>query len=81
MKGLSARNLVYMQTFAKAYTNNEITQQAIAQIPWGHNITILSKLEDSVQRLWYAQKTIENGWSRNVLSMQIENNLYERERT
>ena len=79
MKGLSARNLVYMQTFAKNYPNLEITQQAAAQIPWGHICVIMDKVSDSVQRLWYAQKTIENGWSRNVLNMQIKTNLYARD--
>ena len=79
MKGLSARNLVYMQTFAKNYPNFEITQQAAAQIPWGHICVIMDKVSDSVQRLWYAQKTIENGWSRNVLNMQIKTNLYARD--
>ena len=51
MKGLSARNLVYMQTFAKNYPNFEITQQAAAQIPWGHICVIMDKVSDSVQRL------------------------------
>ena len=79
MKGLSARNLVYMQTFAKNYPNFEITQQAVAQIPWGHICVIMDKVSDYDQRFWYAQKTIENGWSRNVLNMQIKTNLYARD--
>lgn len=79
MKGLSIRNLVYMQTFAAAYPDYEFTQQVAAQIPWGHNQTILDKISDPDQRNWYMKKTIENGWSRNVLALQIENNLYERD--
>ena len=79
MKGLSVRNLVYMQTFAKAYPDFAITQQPAAQIPWFHNCIILDKVSDREQRLWYTQKTIENGWSRNVLVLQIQSNLYERE--
>jgi predicted nuclease of restriction endonuclease-like (RecB) superfamily len=47
-------------------TDNEIVQQAIAQIPWGHNILIFSKSKDIKEALFYIQKTIENGWSRNV---------------
>jgi predicted nuclease of restriction endonuclease-like (RecB) superfamily len=46
MKGLSPRNLVYMQTFAKAWPLEAITQQPVAQLPWGHNCTILDKLKD-----------------------------------
>jgi predicted nuclease of restriction endonuclease-like (RecB) superfamily len=78
MKGLSSRNLVYMQTFAKAYPDFEITQETLAQITWYHNITLLDKVKDKEQRLWYIQKTIENGWSRNVLVLQIQSNLFER---
>ena len=79
LKGLSARNLVYMQTFAKAYPDFPITQQVAAQIPWGHNCVIMDKITVDDQRLWYIQKTIENGWSRNVLNLQIQSNLYARD--
>lgn len=48
-------------------------------IPWGHNMVILDKVTDSIQRLWYAKKTVENGWSRFVLITQIETNLYTRQ--
>lgn len=79
MKGLSERNLKYMRQFAQTYANFEIVQQVVAQIPWGHNCLIMNKLETENARLWYAQKTIENGWSRNVLAHQIELGLYERQ--
>lgn len=79
MKGLSARNLVYMQTFAKAYPDFSITQQLVAQIPWSHNCVILDKISDTSERIWYIQKTIEDGWSRNVLSFQIKSNLFARD--
>lgn len=78
MKGLSARNLVYMQTFAKAYPDFEITQEPLAQITWYHNITLLDKIKNKEERLWYIRKTIENGWSRNVLVLQIQTDLYAR---
>lgn len=77
MKGLSARNLIYMQTFAGSYS--EFTQQVAAQIPWGHNCVILDKIHENEKRIWYIQKTIENGWSRNILNLQIKTNLYARE--
>lgn len=79
MKGLSARNLVYMQTFATAYPDYEFTQEGPAQITWYHNQTILDKVSGPDQRNWYIKKTIENGWSRNVLALQIDNQLYDRE--
>jgi len=79
MKGLSARNLVYMQTFAKTFPDFKITQQAAAQIPWGHICVIMDKVQGNTPQLWYIRKTIENGWSRNVLNMQIKTNLYARD--
>lgn len=77
--GYSVRNLKYMAKFAQIYPDIEFVQQAVAQIPWGHNIVLMDKLEDNEIRLWYAQKVSENGWSRNVLVHQIETKLYERQ--
>ncbi|MEM9214679.1 MAG: PDDEXK nuclease domain-containing protein [Cyanobacteria bacterium P01_F01_bin.150] len=79
MRGFSPRNLKYMRTFAAAYPNEEIVLQTIANVPWGHNQTLLNKLDDIEQRLWYAQQSSEYGWSRNVLEMQIETNLFKRQ--
>lgn len=53
--------------------------QAVAEIPWGHNIVLLQKLKDPKQRLWYARKTVQHGWSRAVLVHQIDLDLYGRE--
>jgi len=77
-KGFSARNLKYMRKFAESYHAREIVQQAAAQIPWFHNCTILDKVQDTEQRKWYIQATIEHGWSRAVLVHQIESDLYSR---
>jgi|JI8StandDraft_1071087.scaffolds.fasta_scaffold08396_4 predicted nuclease of restriction endonuclease-like (RecB) superfamily len=79
MKGLSARNLVYMQTFAKTFPDLKITQQAAAQIPWGHICVIMDKVQGNTTQLWYIQQTLENGWSRNVLNLQIKTDLYARD--
>ena len=79
MKGFSSRNLGYMKSFASAWPDEQILHQLGAKIPWKHNCTLLDKVKDRDQRVWYIQKTIENGWSRNVLEMQIESGLYERQ--
>lgn len=78
MKGFSPRNLKYMRAFAEAWPDAAIVQQAVAQLPWGHNLVLLTKLKDPEQRLGYARSAIEHGWSRNVLVMQIETRLLER---
>ena len=54
-------------------------QQAVAQIPWGHHILILSKVKDHEKALFYIQQTIEYNWSRSVLALQIEQNLFARQ--
>lgn len=77
MKGFTQRNLLFMRAFAEAY-EEPIVKQLVSQIPWGHNIRILQRIKDFEERRWYARQTIENGWSRDVLVMQIESGLYER---
>ena len=79
MKGFSSRNLRYMRALAESYPDKQIVLRLVAQIPWGHNQSLLNKLETQEQRLWYAQKVIDNGWSRDILEMQIESNLFGRQ--
>ena len=79
-KGFSARNLKYMRVLAEAYPEKSIVQQVVAQIPWGHHVLIFLKIKDRNKRLWYMERTIENGWSRAVLWHQIELRLYERQK-
>jgi len=79
MKGLSDRNLKYMRKFAETYPDFEIVQGVLAQITWYHNIALLDKVKVGTEQIWYAKKTIENGWSRNILVHQIESKLYDRQ--
>lgn len=78
VKGFSVRNLKNMARFYREYPDIEIVQSVTAQITWTHNIEIL-RVESKEQRLWYINKTIENGWSVNVLAHQIDTNLYFRQ--
>jgi len=78
-KGYSVRNLKYMAKLAGTYSDKEFVQQVVAQIPWGHNLVILDKINDLDERVWYLKNIIENGWSRNVLIHQIESELYQRQ--
>ena len=79
MTGLSPRNLKYMRKFSESWPDRELVQRSVAQIPWRSNIALLDKLNDPELRIWYARRTIEHGWSRNLLSIQIENRLHERQ--
>jgi len=78
MKGFSRANLMYMRAFAAAWPDEQIVQQAVGQLPWGHNLVLLSQLKDPAQRLAYAESAIAHGWSRNVLNIHIETRLLER---
>ncbi|MEM8640492.1 MAG: DUF1016 N-terminal domain-containing protein [Cyanobacteria bacterium P01_G01_bin.54] len=83
LKGFSKRNLEQIRRWYLFYTEqNAIAQQAVSQltqIPWGHNIKIVSKCKTHAEALYYVNKTIEQGWSRNVLVHQIESQLWQRE--
>lgn len=79
IKGFSERNLGYMLKFAKEYPEEAILQQLVAKLPWGHNLLLMEKVKDTNIRIWYAEKCIENGWSRELLQTQIQKQLHLRE--
>jgi predicted nuclease of restriction endonuclease-like (RecB) superfamily len=79
MTGLSARNLKYMRAFAAAWTDTEFVQRVVAQLPWGHNVSLLDTVKATEKRAWYAEQAIEHGWSRAVLVHQIEGDLFARQ--
>lgn len=78
MKGWSRRNLLFMREFGFTYEEPEIVKQVVSQLAWGSNIVLMQRIKDLNTRLWYARKAIENGWSRAVLTVQIETQLHER---
>jgi predicted nuclease of restriction endonuclease-like (RecB) superfamily len=97
MRGFSIRNLKYMRAFAQAYPNFvqrasaqiqsdksqsiTIVQQLAAQLSWSHHQILLDKLQTREERNFYIRKSVENGWSRNILSQQIESCLHLRQGT
>lgn len=78
MKGFSRRNLLYMRSFAEQWPEAEFVQQAVAQLPWGHNIMIITKCGSVHEARFYIEQTLEQGWSRDVLALQLKSNLYAR---
>ena len=81
LRGFSERNLRYMIKFASICMESEILQQVLQNLPWRHNIMLMERLNDKGQRLWYAEQALENGWSSNILDMQIDRGLYARQVT
>jgi predicted nuclease of restriction endonuclease-like (RecB) superfamily len=80
MPGFSRSNLHYMRRLAAAWPDHEIVPRAVGQLPWGHIRSLLDKLDGSASRLWYAEKALENGWSRKVLETQIARPAHDRTR-
>ena len=78
IKGFSERNLRSMKLFYEEYKEDEKWQQLVAKLPWGHNLLLIEKFKDKKNRELYANATIENGWSRNVLSLQIDSGFHNR---
>jgi len=78
MSGFSRRNIFYMRDFYLCYREQEKVQPMVAQIGWSHNLVILEKCKDDLQREFYIRMTRKFGWTKNVLIHQIENQSYEK---
>jgi hypothetical protein len=61
------------------FTDEEFLRSPVANISWSHHVVLMNKVHDNLQRLWYIFNTIEYGNSRNVLAMQIDSGLFERQ--
>lgn len=83
VKGFSERNLKYIRQWYLFYSQKPaIGQQPVAQlaeIPWGHNLAIITKCHDPEEAIYYVLSTLLHNWSRSVLIHQIESRLFERE--
>ena len=74
--GLSTQNLWYMRKFYIEYKDKPILQPLVGELPWSHNILILSKVKGEKEREYYLRASAEMGWSRNVLLNQINADAY-----
>lgn len=76
--GFSASNLWRMKAFFESYVGIEKLAPLVREIGWSHNIVILERCSDSLEREFYIRMTRKFGWSKNVLIHQIENQSYEK---
>ena len=72
IEGFSERNLRSMKLFYLEYKDDEIWQQLVAKLPWGHNLLLIQKVKNKRIRKIYAEATLSNGWSRSILDFQIK---------
>jgi predicted nuclease of restriction endonuclease-like (RecB) superfamily len=79
MEGFSKTNLYNIRRLYKFYTDDEFFHQAGGKIPWRHHVEIFTKAQSLNEAHFYIQQTLENGWSRDILGLQIKSNLYARQ--
>jgi predicted nuclease of restriction endonuclease-like (RecB) superfamily len=78
LSGFSPRDMWDMRRLYESVQEHSILQQLVAEIPWGHNLVLLNSVKNPDKRQWYIHQVIQHGWSRSVLTMQIENDVYSR---
>ncbi|CAN1209465.1 hypothetical protein TUMEXPCC7403_04530 [Tumidithrix helvetica PCC 7403] len=78
VSGFSARNIWNMRSFYLSYSQNEKLQPMVAEIGWSHNLAIMERCKDDLEREFYLWMTRKFGWTKNVLIHQIENQTYEK---
>jgi len=78
VRGFSAQNLWYMRQFYQEYRALEKLQPLVGEIGWAHNLAIMGRCKDALEREFYIRMARKFGWSKNVLIHQIENQSYEK---
>ncbi len=68
-----------MRQFAARFPDITIAPQAVAQLPWGHISVLIHKIKENNELQWYAEQTIEQGWSRLALERNIKDSLFQRQ--
>jgi predicted nuclease of restriction endonuclease-like (RecB) superfamily len=77
-QGFSSRNLWLMRSFFIEYKDNTKLQPLVAEISWSHNIVLMEKCKDLLEREYYILMTRKYGWSKSILIHQVESQAYER---
>lgn len=79
IKGFSRRNLYAISQWYKFYSEKyQFVPRSVAQIPWGHNRLIISKVKNIEEAEFYCNEILKTGWDRDTLEIQISNNLFEK---
>lgn len=78
MHGFSPRNLLFMRAFAHSFPDEAKVKQLVSQLPWGHIILLMQRVKDIDEREWYMGQCLKQGWSRNILAIQIDRQAHKR---
>ncbi|MBP3475230.1 MAG: DUF1016 family protein [Lachnospiraceae bacterium] len=79
VSGFSERNLRDMKKFASIFEEDDIDAYGLAGITWYHHKALMGRVKSKDAYIWYVEKTIQNGWSHDMLEFQIDSNLYMRQ--
>ena len=78
IRGFSAANLWRIRNFYSVYSNNSKLAPMVREIAWAHNLVIMEKCKDDIEREFYIKMTKKFGWTKNVLIHQVENQSYQK---
>lgn len=78
IRGFSVQNLWYARQFYLTYQDNQKLQPLVGEIGWTHNLIVMSRCKDDLEREFYIRMTRKFGWTKNVLTHQIDNQSYEK---
>jgi predicted nuclease of restriction endonuclease-like (RecB) superfamily len=78
LKGFTRPNLFRMRQFYEIYQNDQIVSALLRQLPWTHNLTILSRSKHQEEREFYLKMAVQEKWSSRELERQFNTALFER---
>jgi len=77
IKGFSRRNIYAILQWYKFYSEKyQFVPQVVAQIPWGHNRLIITKVKNIDEAEFYCRAVVQNAWDRDTLEIQIESKYF-----
>ncbi|MEJ7615799.1 MAG: DUF1016 N-terminal domain-containing protein [Pyrinomonadaceae bacterium] len=78
LKGFTRPNLFRMRQFYEAYRHHEKVSALLRQLPWTHNLMILSRCKRAEEREFYLNLCLRERWSKRELERQLAGALFER---
>ncbi len=81
IQGFSVRNIWNMRNFYVSYHRKTKLQPLVAEIGWSHNLIIMTRCKDDLEREFYIRMAKKYGWTKDVLNHQIDNRSYEKTMT
>ncbi len=78
LRGFTRPNLFRMRQFYETYRDDEKVSPLVRQLPWTHNLIILSQSKQPEEREFYLRMAIKEKWSKRELERQFKTALFER---